>query len=140
MPTFSLDPRLERDSVHVLNLPLCQVRLSLDARYPWLILIPRRADAVELYDLDAAEQLMLWQEATRLGEAMMKDFHGDKLNVATLGNVVAQLHVHVIVRFADDAAWPGPVWGQGTSESYSQTALEARIERIRQLASALETS
>ncbi|WP_110685917.1 HIT domain-containing protein [Salinicola aestuarinus] len=138
MPTFTLDDRLERDSVHVVDLSLSQVRLSRDARYPWLVLVPRRADVVELFDLDEADQRELWREATALGQAMMTHWRGDKLNVATLGNVVAQLHVHVIVRFADDPAWPGPVWGQGEAETYAEAALDERCETIRRLARTLD--
>ncbi|WP_110670467.1 HIT domain-containing protein [Salinicola halophilus] len=137
MPSLTLDPRLERDSVHVVDLTLCQVRLSLDARYPWLVLVPRRPDVTELFDLTQADQRTLWQEATALGQAMMQHFEGDKLNVATLGNVVAQLHVHVIVRFADDPAWPGPVWGHGEAERYAEAALKDRCDTIRRLAETL---
>lgn len=136
MPTFTLDSRLQQDSIHVVDLALCQVRLSLDARYPWAILIPQRSDVVEIYDLTAQDQARLWQEATRLGEAMMRHYGGDKLNVATLGNLVPQLHLHVIVRFQGDAAWPGPVWGHGNAEAYSETALTERRGELYRLAQA----
>ncbi|KAA0019602.1 HIT domain-containing protein [Salinicola corii] len=140
MPNFTLDSRLQQDSIHVVDLPLCQVRLSGDARYPWVILIPQRADVVEIYDLPGDEQVRLWQEATRLGKAMMAFYEGDKLNIATLGNVVAQFHLHVIVRFSGDAAWPGPVWGHGSAEAYSGDALEQRRAEIARLASAAISS
>jgi len=134
MPTFTLDPRLQQDSIHVIDLPLCQVRLSRDARYPWVILIPQRDEVVEIYDLTPDDQARLWREATLLGQAMMRHYGGDKLNLATLGNLVPQLHLHVIVRFKEDAAWPGPVWGQGTAEAYSDEALERRREETVRLA------
>ncbi|OLO08038.1 hypothetical protein BTW08_09085 [Salinicola sp. MH3R3-1] len=134
MPTFTLDSRLQQDSVHVIDLALCQVRLSRDARYPWAILIPQRERVVEVYDLGADEQATLWQEASQLGQAMMSHYGGDKLNIATLGNVVAQCHLHVIVRFQNDAAWPGPVWGQGSAAAYTDEALEKRRAEIARLA------
>ncbi|WP_110656569.1 HIT domain-containing protein [Salinicola halimionae] len=134
MPNFMLDSRLQQDSAHVIDLPLTQVRLSHDARYPWVILIPQRADVVEIYDLPADEQTRLWQEATQLGQAMMAFYGGDKLNIATLGNVVPQFHLHIIVRFAGDAAWPGPVWGHGSAEAYTDEALEKRRAEIARLA------
>ncbi|MCE3028517.1 MULTISPECIES: HIT domain-containing protein [unclassified Salinicola] len=134
MPTFTLDPRLEQDSLHVIDLTLCQLRLSRDARYPWAILIPRRSEVVELYHLDSEAQAQLWHEGTRLGEAMMGHYGGDKLNVATLGNMVPQLHLHVIVRTRGDDAWPGPVWGQGEPRAYTEAALESRRNELEQLA------
>lgn len=134
MSTFTLDSRLQQDSVHVIDLASSQVRLSRDARYPWIILIPQRADIVEIYDLGPDEQSLLWQQATRLGQAMMDFYGGDKLNIATLGNVVAQCHLHVIVRFQGDAAWPGPVWGQGSAEAYADEALDQRRGEIARLA------
>ncbi|WP_342595421.1 HIT domain-containing protein [Salinicola lusitanus] len=140
MPNFTLDSRLQQDSIHVVDLPLCQVRLSRDARYPWVILIPQRAGVVEIYDLPGDDQARLWQEATRLGQAMMAFYRGDKLNIATLGNVVAQFHLHVIVRFADDAAWPGPVWGHGSADAYPADLLEQRRAEIARLASSATSS
>lgn len=138
MSTFTLDPRLDQDSLHIADLPLCQVQLGRDARYPWVILIPRRADVVEVYELSSDDQAQLWREASRLGEAMMRHFGGDKLNVATLGNQVPQLHLHVIVRFKSDAAWPGPVWGQGQAERYTEAALKRRQQEIAALVEGLD--
>jgi len=137
MPTFTLDSRLQQDSIHVADLTLCQARLNLDARYPWVILIPQRSEVVEIYDLTTQDQATLWREATRLGEAMMRHYGGDKLNVATLGNQVPQLHLHVIVRFKDDDAWPGPVWGHGQAKSYGEAALEARRQEVAALVEGL---
>ncbi|WP_198651825.1 MULTISPECIES: HIT domain-containing protein [Salinicola] len=134
MPIFTLDPRLAQDSLQVTDLGLCQLRLSRDARYPWAILIPRRPEVIELYHLETEEQAQLWREGTRLGEAMMRHYAGDKLNVATLGNMVPQLHLHVIVRTRGDDAWPGPVWGQGEARAYTEADLETRRGELERLA------
>lgn len=130
MSDFSLHPRLAADTYHVTDLALCQVRLMNDARFPWVILVPRCAAIREVYELSESDQARLWQEATMLGRGMQESLIGDKLNLATLGNQVAQLHVHVILRRQDDDAWPGPVWGAGTSVPYTQDALEAMRGRL----------
>lgn len=108
---FALDPRLAADTVEVGDLALCRVLLMDDARFPWLILVPRRPDVSEITDLSEADAAALWREvriATGVMQALSKP---DKVNVGALGNVVAQLHVHVVGRFRSDPAWPGPVWG-----------------------------
>lgn len=131
MSDFFLHPRLEADTLHVTDLPLCQVRLMNDARYAWLVLVPRRAAIREVYELSAEDQAQLWQEATALGKALMAAKQGDKLNLATLGNMVPQLHLHVIVRHQGDDAWPGPVWGQGSARPYDadqEAAMRASLE------------
>jgi diadenosine tetraphosphate (Ap4A) HIT family hydrolase len=110
---FALDPRLAADTCPVASLALCDVRLMNDARYPWLILVPRRAGLVELTDLHADEQAVLWQEVNRAAAALRAAAPCDKLNLGALGNIVRQLHVHVVARVEGDAAWPGPVWGHG---------------------------
>ena len=97
-----------------------------DARYPWLILVPRRSDVTEPFEL-SSRLAQLWQESMRLGEAMKAHFAADKLNIAALGNQVAQLHVHHIARFHTDDAWPGPVWGVGSAVPYSGTALDTLV-------------
>ncbi len=107
---FALDSRLQQDTLTIGDFPLCRLLLSNDANYPWFILVPRRDDISELFQLDVADQQQLWQETTALAELLKDLFDADKLNVATLGNVVSQLHMHVIVRKRDDAAWPAPVW------------------------------
>ncbi|MDI4639139.1 MULTISPECIES: HIT domain-containing protein [Halomonadaceae] len=131
MSDFTLHPRLAADTLLITDLPLCQVRLMNDARYAWLVLVPRRDDIREVYELSAADQAQLWKEATALGKALMAAREGDKLNLATLGNMVPQLHLHVIVRHAGDAAWPGPVWGQGSALAYDanqEAAMRACLE------------
>ena len=130
---FELDPRLAADTVLVGETPLNQVLLIRDARYPWLILVPRRSDVTEPFELSEADQAQLWQESMRLGEAMKAHFAADKLNIAALGNQVAQLHVHHIARFHTDDAWPGPVWGVGSAVPYSGTALDTLVRELRSL-------
>ena len=131
--SFQLDPRLAADTFLVGETPLSQVLLMNDARYPWLILVPRRSDVTEPFELSEADQARLWQESMRLGEAMKVHFAADKLNIASLGNQVAQLHVHHIARFHADDAWPGPVWGVGSAVPYSGTARDALMGELRSL-------
>lgn len=131
MADFMLDTRLQEDSVEVGNLSLCNVRLMNDARYPWLILIPRVADVVEVHDLAEGAQTLLWREVTDTGRVLTRLYNADKLNVGALGNVVPQLHVHVIARNDGDSAWPGPVWGQGSARPYSRQALGDELDRLR---------
>lgn len=127
--SFVLHPRLAADTLHVGDLPLCRVLRMNDARFAWLVLVPQRADIVEAYELPAAEQAMLWREATDVGRALMAHTGGDKLNIAALGNQVPQLHIHVIARKQGDAAWPGPVWGVGTPQPIADTSAE--IQRLQ---------
>jgi diadenosine tetraphosphate (Ap4A) HIT family hydrolase len=134
---FAADPAFDAGSVFAADWPLCQVRLQDDARFPWLILIPRRAGMVELGDLAAADRAVLWEEALRAGE-VVKAIGGalgrpvDKLNTAAIGNVTAQLHLHVVGRRRDDALWPDPVWGRGPAERYGDAARAAVLKVIAQ--------
>ena len=120
---FVLDSRLQQDTLLVGDFPLCQLLLMNDRQYPWFILVPRREDVSELFQLDADDQLALWQEATGLAELLKDTFAADKMNVATLGNMVSQLHMHVIVRRQSDAAWPAPVWGHQPARAYAPEEL-----------------
>ena len=128
---FALDGRLAADTRHVASLPLCDVRLMNDARFAWLVLVPRRAGMVEIADLAPAEQQALWAEANRAAAALRACAPCDKLNLGALGNIVRQLHVHVVARVEGDAAWPGPVWGSGAPQAYAPEALERLIARLR---------
>jgi diadenosine tetraphosphate (Ap4A) HIT family hydrolase len=128
---FALDSRLQQDTLVIGDFPLCRLLLSNDSQYPWFILVPRREDISELFQLDGADQQQLWQETTMLAELLKDSFDADKLNVATLGNVVSQLHMHVIVRKRDDAAWPAPVWGKHPAQPYSAEQVAAIRERLR---------
>ncbi|HEY8329374.1 MAG TPA: HIT family protein [Rhodanobacter sp.] len=129
---FALDPRLAADTRPVASLPLCDVRLMNDARYPWLILVPRRAGLVEITDLSASEQHTLWQEVNRASAALRTVAPCDKLNLGALGNIVRQLHLHLIARRIGDAAWPGPVWGYGRAVAHDSTQLGSLIASLRQ--------
>jgi diadenosine tetraphosphate (Ap4A) HIT family hydrolase len=108
---WSLHPQLAKDTIDIGDLPLSRVLVIKDANYPWLLLVPRREDAVEIIDLDEVAQAQLMTEITRVSRALKDITKCDKLNVAALGNVVPQLHVHIIARRTSDAAWPRPVWG-----------------------------
>ena len=127
---FVLHPQLAADTAHVASLALCEVRLMEDARYPWLILVPRRDGLRDLIDLDEADQATLIREIAAASRALRDAFDPHKLNVAALGNQVAQLHVHVIARRTDDAAWPNPVWGRGPAQPYDASERDARMARI----------
>lgn len=131
MIRFDLNPRLEGDSLPVADLPLCAVRLMKDANYPWLLLIPRQSDLVEITDLSAPDRLRLMEEIAAAAEALKTITGCDKINVGALGNMVPQLHVHVIARFRTDAAWPSPVWGAASAGTYDLVELEALIDRLR---------
>ncbi|WAC43879.1 HIT domain-containing protein [Pseudomonas sp. SL4(2022)] len=128
---FVLDSRLQQDTVWVGDYPLCSLLLMNDAQYPWFILVPRREDVSELFQLDGADQLQLWQETNGLAEVLKDCFAADKMNVATLGNVVSQLHMHVIVRRREDVAWPAPVWGKHPAQPYTPEQLAVLKARLR---------
>ena len=116
--TFALDERLARDTLLVGDLPFSRVLLMNDSRWPWLILVPRHPGLVELTDLAAADRATLVEEAARAAAFLNAHAKADKINVGALGNIVRQLHVHVVARRVGDAAWPGPVWGSGAPLRY----------------------
>ena len=130
---FELDARLAGDSHPLCRLALCELRLMDDANYPWLILVPRLIAARELIDLDIEQRQQLSDETDRASRLLRDAFRPHKLNVAALGNVVEQLHVHVIGRFEDDPAWPAPVWGRVEARPYTPEALIERIDRLQEL-------
>ena len=117
---FSLHPQLAADTVDVCDLPLTKVRLMNDSTYPWVILVPRQPNLREMHDLEPVDQRALMAEITHVSKVMQAHFKADKMNVAALGNMVPQLHVHIIARYEDDAAWPGPVWGKLPIVPYDQ--------------------
>ena len=131
MQSFSLDARLAQDGLFISDMALSHLLLMNDARYPWLILVPRRAGAIELTDLTIGEQATLLAEINRATGALghMADY--DKLNIGMLGNVVSQLHVHIVGRRRGDHAWPGAVWGKGQPEPYPAHEAERCIEAVR---------
>ncbi len=137
MNAWHLDPRLADDTVPVCELSLCEVRLMDDANHPWLVLVPRVPDAVEIIDLTSEQRTQLTSEIDLAARTLKTLFRPNKLNVAALGNLVPQLHVHVIARFTIDIAWPRPVWGDANARPY---APEQLVERVAALHDALNAS
>jgi diadenosine tetraphosphate (Ap4A) HIT family hydrolase len=136
MADFTVDPAFEAGSIAVGDLPLCHVRLQADARWPWLILIPRLPGLREVEDLSAADRARLIEETVLAGQAVRAvgaatGFTVDKLNIGALGNVTPQLHVHMVGRRAGDPAWPGPVWGVGVAEAYGAFGLDMALQAAR---------
>ncbi|WP_028081024.1 HIT domain-containing protein [Solimonas soli] len=130
--SFALHERLAADTLAVGDWPLSRVLLMNDAQYPWLILVPRRAAVREIYELDEADQWQLLRESSALGRALMTLFPiGEKLNIGALGNLVPQLHVHHIVRWPGDAAWPGTVWGRHPPLPYAADVAAATVQQLR---------
>jgi diadenosine tetraphosphate (Ap4A) HIT family hydrolase len=136
---MTIHPTLARDTVEITEiteitviarLPLCRLLLMNDRRFPWLILVPEREGAREIHDLPPADRAVLVEEIASAGAALARAFHPDKVNVGALGNIVPQLHVHVVARFAADAAWPGPVWGSGAAVPYGDAELAEIRERL----------
>ena len=119
MKAFELDERLRNDSALITNIGLCQLRLMNDSRWPWLILVPQRPDIAEMFELAPLDQAMLTFETNLVAEALKNAKRPVKINVAAIGNIVRQLHVHVIARYENDANWPGPVWGFGERRPYA---------------------
>ena len=130
MSEFYLDKRLAAVSVHALDLPLSRVLVMDDARFPWLVLVPRRPHLIELFDLDPAERPLLMEELAIAGSQLKALTKCHKTNIANLGNNVPQLHIHVIARNPGDAAWPGPVWGKGAAVPYEPQALEEFVRSV----------
>ena len=128
---FKLDRQLEQDTVLVADWHLCQVRLMNDSRYPWVILIPKVEDVSEIHQLADEQQQLLLGESVRLSKALEQLFAPHKLNVAALGNMVRQLHIHHIVRFEDDASFPRPVWGVGDAVPYEAEALNETVNGLQ---------
>jgi diadenosine tetraphosphate (Ap4A) HIT family hydrolase len=131
MAAFALHPRLAADTAPVTRLALCSVLLMNDARVPWLILVPEREGLAELHALARPERAALMEEIAAASAVLERLYRPDKLNVGALGNVVPQLHVHVVGRYRSDAAWPGPIWGSGPAIPYAAQALAAEQERLR---------
>ena len=127
---FSLHPQLASDSIWLGTTTLCELLLMDDVTYPWFVLVPRREDISEIYQLNEADQMQLWRESSQLSRSLATLFCADKMNVAALGNVVPQLHLHHIVRFRHDPAWPAPVWGKTSAVPYSAMQRQALIDRL----------
>ncbi len=131
MSKFVLDERLEKDSELLMVLGLCQLRLAKDGRWPWLILVPQRFGITESFDLTPLDQAMLTFESNLVGAALKQATGATKINIAAIGNVVRQLHVHVVARFEGDPNWPAPIWGFGTAENHDENAKAALIKAIK---------
>jgi diadenosine tetraphosphate (Ap4A) HIT family hydrolase len=130
MKDFDLHPRLAADTEFVADWKLCRALLMNDARFPWLILVPRRNDVTEIFELAPEDREMLMAEIAFASERLKHFTHAAKINVGALGNLVPQLHIHIVARNSGDAAWPGPVWGQGAAEPYSAEAVEKLVGEL----------
>ena len=121
---FELHPRLQQDTLVVGDFPLSRLLLMNDSGYPWFILVPRRAEIREIFELEYDDQVQLLKESSQLARVLSRTFDADKLNIAALGNMVPQLHIHHIVRYRSDQSWPKPVWGLFPAKPYSPRALQ----------------
>jgi len=128
---FELHHQLKNDTVALGCFPLSLVLLHRDSQYPWLILVPQRPDITEIHHLDSGDRQQLMNESCQLAEVMVDLFAPKKMNVACLGNMVPQLHMHHIARYEADPAWPHPVWGRFPAVPYSEVVLRERVERLR---------
>ncbi|MDX1754839.1 MAG: HIT family protein [Marinobacter sp.] len=137
MSGYQLHPRLSADTRSLGTSRLCDIRLMNDVAWPWVLLVPRRSGVREIYELSVDDQAQLWRESAVLGEGMMRVFGGDKLNVAALGNMVPQLHLHHIVRQVGDPAWPGPVWGRQPPTPYEPAELEHCLQVLEPVLAAV---
>lgn len=133
MSEFILDPRLAKDTTPLGKLALSRVLLMKDGRFPWLILVPERAGMVEIFDLSTDDREMLLAEACAMGTKLKDGLGATKINIANLGNSVAQLHVHVIARFSQDAAWPNPVWNSGQADIRTAEAQEREAAKMKKM-------
>jgi len=125
--TFQLHPRLKQDSIAIGKFNLTELRLINDSQYPWFVLVPMRADISEIYQLSGVDQQLLQQESSLLTKILADLYKADKMNIAAIGNIVPQLHIHHIVRYKTDIAWPAPVWGKFDAVPYT----EQQIEKIK---------
>jgi len=133
MGDFVLDKRLDGDTVHVCDLELSEVRLMKDSRYEWVVLVPMVADAEEVFDLSNSDYNTLNEEIKKVASALKQEFNPTKINIGALGNIVRQLHIHIICRNDGDYAWPGPVWGSGEAVPYSEPSLKETVEKVKNL-------
>jgi diadenosine tetraphosphate (Ap4A) HIT family hydrolase len=132
LPPFTLHPRLAADTLLLGHLPLCACLLMNDMHYPWLILVPQRENLREIFELSPADQQQLIRESSWVSERLSTHFKADKINIGALGNMVAQLHIHHIARYENDAAWPGPVWGKHPTQPYSADNLLIMQKRLHE--------
>lgn len=133
MSEFKLHPQLEKDGIWLGDFELSRVLLINDSQFPWLVLVPMQNDIGDIYQLDSCQQAQFWRESKRLSETVMALYKGDKLNLAAIGNMVPQLHVHHIVRFHNDALWPQPIWGKLPAKPYSEQQKQQQIAQLQQV-------
>lgn len=129
--TFQLHPRLEQDCIAIGRFELCRLLMMNDSQYPWFILVPERADLQEIYHLSKAERKLLTEESSYLAENLAVLYKADKMNIAAIGNMVPQLHIHHIVRYRTDKAWPAPVWGKFAAVPYTESQIADNVTLIR---------
>ena len=132
---FFLDARIEADTINVAKLALCQIRLMNDCRFPWLVLVPQRRDATEIFDLKQEDQSICYQEISLISRMLKQATGCDKINIAAFGNMVPQLHIHIVARNQTDPAWPDSAIGFGTREAYTPDAAAAMVTKLRQVIS-----
>ncbi len=128
---FQLHPRLEQDCIAVGRFELCRLLMMNDSQYPWFILVPERADLQEIYQLSKAERELLTEESSYLAESLAVLYNADKMNIAAIGNRVQQLHIHHIVRYRTDKAWPAPVWGKFDAVPYTERQIADNLSRVK---------
>ncbi|MDX8396430.1 MAG: HIT domain-containing protein [Mariprofundaceae bacterium] len=127
-----LHPQLEKDCIVVGQFDLCVLLLMNDRNYPWFILVPQREGVTEIHQLSEADQQLLIRESSKLSQAIAEIFDADKINIAALGNMVPQLHIHHVVRYKDDPAWPAPIWGVVPAKTYAKNEIESMLDKIRE--------
>jgi diadenosine tetraphosphate (Ap4A) HIT family hydrolase len=128
---FQLHPRLEQDCIAIGRFELCRLLMMNDSQYPWFILVPERADLHEIYQLSKAERELLTEESSYLAENLAELYQADKMNIAAIGNMVPQLHIHHIVRYRTDKAWPAPVWGRFDAVPYTEQQITDNLSIVR---------
>lgn len=133
MSDFQLHPQLKKDCFILGNFELCQVLLMNDSQFPWFILVPQRTDIREIYELTDAEQILLIRESSYLAKKLAEIFNADKLNIAAIGNLVSQLHLHHVVRYVNDKAWASPVWGKFAAVPYTEQQRVLLFEKLKPL-------
>lgn len=130
--SFKLNPTLEKDCIQLGKLELCRVLLMNDSQFPWLILVPETLDVTEIYQLSIQDQQLLMQESSFVAEQLADIYLADKMNIAALGNMVPQLHIHHVVRYKSDKSWPAPIWGQFDAQPYTDNKLLQVVKKIKQ--------
>ena len=131
--SFTLHPALKKDCIELGCLELCRVLLMNDKQFPWLILVPERENITEIHQLSPDDQQQLIRESSYIAEKLATLFHADKMNIAALGNMVPQLHIHHVVRYKSDKAWPAPIWGMFDPLAYTTNELEMILAQLKGL-------